>query len=149
MDKLSNSVNIDPRQPRFAAGITSLVTLVALAAAFMNENLIATLIYVYIVVIFIWSVAFRRAWHPYKFLFNTIAKKLNPPAYMEDPRAPHFAQKVGLLVSSGALILSIVSPIFGIAFGIMLFFASALNAYFNICLGCIVYLRLKRLGINL
>ena len=99
---------------------------------------------------FIWSVFFKNLVHPYSLIFTKVIKpRLKPPVELEDPRGPMFAQKIGLTVSLLAFSISIISPIWGSVFAAMLFLASALNAYLNICLGCIMYLRLRKLGINL
>lgn len=140
---------IDPRQPRFSAGITSIVALLALVSFLAKYDLVSVLLYLYATFIFIWAVFFPSAWHPYLRLYKIISKRLDPPAYMEDSRAPAFAQKIGLLVSVLAFIFSLFIPIVGAIFGLMLFIASAANAYFNVCIGCILYLRLRKLGIKI
>jgi hypothetical protein len=149
MKELLNMQNIDPRQPRLSAGLTSMAALIAVYLGIIGYGLAAILLYAYTTIMFIWSVFAAKSWHPYKALFKVFSKYMSPPKYMEDPRGPYFAQKVGLLVSSLALISSLFSPIAGIIFGGMLFMASSLNAYFNVCLGCIIYLRLRKMGIKL
>jgi hypothetical protein len=149
MKQLPNMSNIDPRQPRLSAGVTSVFALAAVFLGLGGYGLAATLLYLYTTIMFLWSVFAPKAWHPYKTLFKFVSQHMSPPEYLEDPRGPFFAQKVGLLVSSLALVSSLFSPIAGVVFGVMLFGASSLNAYFNVCLGCLIYLRLKKIGINL
>ncbi len=149
MKQIPNMQKIDSRQPRFSAVITSIVALSAVIFGILGYPIIATSLYAYSTLIFAWSVSSSRSWHPYKAIFKILSKRMSPPPYMEDPRGPFFAQKVGLIVSSLAFTGSLFSPTLGVVFGGMLFLASSLNAYFNVCLGCIIYLRLKKLGINL
>lgn len=149
MEQLLNVKMLDPRQPRIGAGITSIFALTAVVLGILGQDLIAVILYFYTTFMFIWAVVFRKATHPYTMIYSFIRKFLAEPKHMEDPRAPFFAQKIGLIVSSFALIFSILSPAVGVAFGLMLFIASALNAYFNVCIGCIMYLRLRKIGINL
>lgn len=149
MKPIVDSKMLDPRQPRIGAGITSVFALAAIIFGILGEDLVSSAIYAYATFMFIWAVLFRKVKHPYTIVFSIVRKFLSEPKYMEDPRAPFFAQKIGLVVSSLAFISSMLVPTIGIGFGIMLFIASALNAYLNVCIGCIMYLRLRKLGINL
>lgn len=141
---------IDPRAPRVGAAITSVFALGAFAALLYGQQILGLSLLAYTTFMFIWSVFFSKIVHPYSIFFVKVVRtRLNPPAELEDPRAPFFAQKIGLMVSSLAFVFSFVSPLAGAVFAAMLFLASALNAYLNVCLGCILYLRLRKLGINL
>jgi hypothetical protein len=149
MQPLPNSKMLDPRQPRLGAGVTNLFAFTAVVFGILGEDLISSVLYAYTTFMFIWAVLFRKIKHPYTMVFALIRKFLAEPKYMEDPRAPFFAQKIGLTVSTLAFIFSMLIPTAGIGFGIMLFVASALNAYFNVCIGCILYLRLRKIGFKL
>lgn len=139
---------IDPRGPRFGAAITSVL---ALASFVMSTGLWSLLfgypLMVLLFVLFAWSV-FSPKNHPYQWIFRKFVQpKLKPPSELEDPRPPQFAQKVGfgfaILGTFGGLISSWLIPI-AAAF---IFIAAFLNAFFGLCLGCQMYLGLRRLGV--
>ena len=75
-------------------------------------------------------------------------RRLAPPAELEDPRPPRFAQGVGLLVVTIGLILHLVDVPWALPLATaMAFVAAFLNAVFGLCLGCQLYLLLQRAGI--
>lgn len=85
-----------------------------------------------------WSVLFRRAVRP----------RLAPPAELEDPRPPRFAQGVGLLVVSAGLVLHLAGVPLALPIATAAaFIAAFLNAAFGFCLGCQLYLLLQRAGV--
>jgi Domain of unknown function (DUF4395) len=133
---------IDPRGPRVAASLTSVV----LALALVTPSPVATvLIAVQVVVFGIGAV--RGVQHtPYAVLFRrAVRPRLAPPAELEDPRPPRFAQAVGLAFTGVALVL-VLSGATGaalVAVGLALI-AALLNAVFGLCLGCETYLILRR-----
>ncbi|MFD5225206.1 DUF4395 domain-containing protein [Microbacterium sp. NPDC058342] len=146
------ATGIDPRAPRFAAWITSALLLAAtflgltglgsgtITAAFVLTAVIA--------VLFLWSVL-SPATAPWGLLFRRVVRpRLAPPADLEDPRPPRFAQGVGLLVVGAGLVLHLagVAPALPIATATA-FLAAFLNAAFGFCLGCQLYLLLQRAGI--
>ena len=141
---------IDPRLPRFSAGITSIFSLASFALLMYDFMLPAVLILSYIVAIFSWTVFLKNIPNPYSVIFNSFIKpRLDLPESLEDPRGPAFAQKLGLIMSFAALCSTLIAPWLAAIFAALLFIASALNAYLNVCLGCMLYLRLRRYGINL
>jgi len=131
-----NQVNlIDARGPRFSAVITTLV----LAAALVTQS--ATLIAIQLVVFAIGAFA-GPAKTPYAFLFKKLVKpRLKGAVPTEDARPPQFAQSVGLIFAVVAFAGSLLSipALFTVAVGFALF-AAFLNAAFNFCLGCEIYL---------
>jgi hypothetical protein len=137
---IHNATVIDSRGPRFAAVLTSIV----LATALVTHS--AILIALQAIVFAIG--AFKGPqFTPYAAIFrNWVKPLLNGKPELEDVRPPQFAQKVGLgfaLVGfAGALLGS--SALFTIAVGGALF-AAFLNAAFNFCLGCEIYLISLRL----
>ena len=134
---------IDPRSPRIGAAITSLLSLNGFILVQIDANVGLSLLLVTFL-LFVWGVFFPKS-HPYGFLFRALKPKLGNPEYLEDPRPPRFAQQVGLAVSGLGLAISIFDPISGVLIGLgVVFVASALNAYFDFCLGCVMYLRIKR-----
>ena len=137
---------IDPRGPRFGAAITSLLSLLAFVLS-LQGWVYAAPISIALFVLFSWSV-FAPSSHPYGLVFKSLIRpRLKPPAELEDPRPPQFAQKVGF----GFSILGIIGVAFVPALitvsAAFIFFAAFLNAFFNYCLGCQMYLGLRRLGL--
>jgi cobalamin synthase len=123
---------IDPRGPRFAAWITSAV----LAVVLLTHS--ATLLALQAVV-FALGAAGRS---PYAALWKRIPK--SPPGELEDARPPQFAQVVGLgFAAVGVLGFLTWTPLGVIATALALA-AAFLNAAFGFCLGCEIYLLVKR-----
>jgi len=134
---------IDPRGPQVAAAITAavLVAVLLLAPGPAAIALLAAQAAVFAVG------ALRGVQHtPYSWLFRTLVRpRLSAPAELEDPAPPRFAQAVGLgfaLVGlagfvTGADVLGQVATGFALV-------AALLNAVFRFCLGCEMYLLLKR-----
>jgi hypothetical protein len=84
---------------------------------------------------------------PAAYLFRTLLRpRLAPPAHLEDPRPPRFAQLVGLVFALAGLAgyLGGVTVIGALATGLALV-AALLNAVFGFCLGCELYLLGRRI----
>ncbi|WP_129668418.1 DUF4395 domain-containing protein [Phytoactinopolyspora endophytica] len=131
---------IDPRGPRLAAVVTTVV----LAAVLITGS--AWLLALQAVV---FAVAVLRgpSRSPYGYLYIKLVRpRLKPPAELEDPMPPRFAQAVGLGFSVIGLAgyLSGVTAIAYVAVGAALA-AAFLNAAFGFCLGCEVYLAYRRI----
>lgn len=135
------SAGIDPRGPRFAAVITSLVLSAALVLA--SPALLAFQAVVFAVGAF----SRRPELRPYGILFRVLVRpRLSAPQYLEDPASSRFAQACGLVFALvgllgfalGAQWLALGAT--GFALG-----AAFLNAAFDFCIGCEVYLRASRL----
>lgn len=141
------SAMIDPRAPRFGAAITSVIALIGFADAFTSYGQVTIVTAIALLVLFVWSVFFPAS-HPYKFLFGLIRPRIGEPQELEDARPPRFAQQVGMFfavsAAVGLLIGSQVVVAVALAF---IFIAAFLNAFFNFCLGCQMYLLLKRFGL--
>ena len=148
---------IDPRGPRFAAGITALLLLVdvflglttpigATVAERATEP--AFLLLVVIALLFLWGVLSPRT-APWGALYRTLIQpRLSPPTDLEDPRPPRFAQGVGLFVVTIGLILHLAGVPWALPIAAAAAFVAAfLNAAFGLCLGCQLYLVLQRAGI--
>ena len=136
----AKATTIDARGPRFAALITTLV----LAAALASHS-----IWVIAFQLIVFAIgAFRGPqFTPYSLIFRKFVRpRLKGETPTEDIRPPQFAQTVGLLFALVATtgLLTHVSVLFTIAAGAALA-AAFLNAAFNYCLGCEVYLLLLRL----
>ena len=131
---------IDPRGPRAAAGITALV----LAIIFLTGS--AWLLAVQVAVFALGS-ALGPGRSPYGLAYRYLIRpRLGPPAELEDPRPPRFAQTVGLLVTGVGLVLALLGVPYAVEVSAGLaFLAAFLNAAFAFCLGCEIYLTVARL----
>lgn len=139
LDLKKNSTIIDARGPRFGAVITTAV----LATALATNN-----VWVITAQAIVFAIgAFKGPqFTPYAFIYKTLVKpRLKSEFVAEDVRPPQFAQTVGLLFALTAIggVLFGVNAIFTIAVAFALA-AAFLNAAFNFCLGCEVYLLLLR-----
>ncbi|MGN5381318.1 DUF4395 domain-containing protein [Streptomyces lasalocidi] len=128
-------VRVDPRGPRFAAVLTTLVLLLVLVTG--SGVLLAAQ-----AVVFAVGAAWGLRWSPYGWLYRRLVRpRLGPPQELEDERPPRFAQAVGLgfAVIGAAGYLSGVTWL-GIAASAAALAAAFLNAAFGYCLGCELYL---------
>jgi len=139
LENNKTSVVIDARGPRFSAAITVLVLAAALAT--QSLPLIA-----FQLVVFLIGATKGPQFTPYAFIFkNLIKPRLKGEFVPEDVRPPQFAQAVGFVFTVVAVsgLLTGATIVFTIATGFALA-AAFLNAAFNYCLGCEVYLILLR-----
>ena len=130
---------IDARGPRFGAVITSIV----LATALATNNV---WVIVAQAVVFAIGAIKGPQFTPYAFIFKNLVKpRLKKSGATEDVRPPQFAQTVGLLFALTAAAGSFagLDAVFTIAVAFALA-AAFLNAAFNFCLGCEIYLLLLR-----
>ncbi|MFC4004546.1 DUF4395 domain-containing protein [Prauserella oleivorans] len=132
---------VDPRGPRFAAAVTTVVLAVVLLTGWWP--LLAAQTVVFGIGAFI---GLKPA--PYSVLYRVLlAPRLGPTDEREDAAPLRFAQAVGFVFAlvgtvgyaSGVTTLGIVATAFAL-------FAAFLNAAFNFCLGCEMYLLFKRLS---
>lgn len=133
------SVQIDARGPRFSAAITTAV----LAIALVTSNL---WVISFQAVVFAIGAIRGPQFTPYALIFKKLIRpRLKSEVTFEDVRPPQFAQSVGLGFALVAVIASVVGAggVFTVAVGFALA-AAFLNAAFNFCLGCQVYLLLAR-----
>jgi hypothetical protein len=133
---------IDPRGPQLTAGITAVVLAVVLL---LPSPWAAVLTGVQALLFAIGAT--RGVQHtPHAWLFRTaIRPRLAPPDELEDPAPPRFAQGVGLAFALVALVgfTAGVTLLGQVAIGFALL-AALLNAVFRFCLGCEMYLLIKR-----
>jgi hypothetical protein len=133
------SRQIDVRAPRFAAWVTSAVLVVVLLTGS------GVLLAVQAVVFAIGAAAGLR-YAPYGLLFRTLVAPRLGPVREREPEAPvRFAQLVGLLFALvGAAGYLLGAPTVGaVATGLALV-AALLNAAVGFCLGCEMYLLVRR-----
>lgn len=141
----SHAVQVDPRGPRFGAGITAVV-LLAVVALGLADHPAAIWLLAYTVVMFAWGALATVARHPYGWLFKKLVRpRLQPPAELEDVRPPTFAQLVGLMVTGTGLVLALLGlPDAVWVSAAVAFVAAFLNAVFAYCLGCQMWVLLVR-----
>lgn len=132
-------MQIDPRGPRFGA----LVTLAVFAAVLITGNV---WVLVAQAVMFAAGAFLGLAKSPYGLLYRWLVRpRLGPPAELEDAAPPRFAQAVGLVISvigivgygTGVVPLGMTAASLGLV-------AAVLNGVFGVCLGCEMYLLIRR-----
>ncbi|WP_433528135.1 DUF4395 domain-containing protein [Micromonospora sp. CA-263727] len=130
---------LDPRAPRFAAAVTTVV----LAAALLGGG--TPLLFVQAVVFAITAANPRLG--PYGLLYRTlVAPRLAPPSELEPAAPVRFAQVVGLVFVGAALVGQLAGlPVLALVATGAALAAAFLNAAFDLCLGCVGYLALRRL----
>ena len=141
---------LDPRGPRFGAGITSILMLVVIYLSLdpASEGL-ALAVMGFAVVMFSFGSLLGPARHPYSYLYKyTLRKFLMAPAYLEPATPVHFAQVIGLVITGLGLVLGLIGVDFALPIAAAAaFMAAFVNAVFAYCIGCQMYLGLKRLGV--
>ena len=138
------SKQIDPRGPRFGAAITTAVLATILLT--IPSNVAVVLLVIQTVVFALGAFVGLQA-QPYGILYRKlVAPKLGKPTELEAVEPPQFAQLVGFLFAASGLIAILVGAdlVATIAVGFALG-AAVLNAVFNFCLGCEMYLIGKRI----
>jgi hypothetical protein len=132
-------MDIDVRGPRFGAAVTTFV----LAAVLVTGSawLLA------------WqTLSFALGWaggvgrSPYGWLFRkAVRPRIGPPTEFESPEPPRFAQAVGLVFALVGLIGYVWGPLWlGLAATGCALAAAFLNAAFGYCLGCEMFLLVRR-----
>ncbi|MFF1573299.1 DUF4395 domain-containing protein [Leifsonia sp. NPDC058292] len=143
------STGIDPRSPRFGAGITAVLLLVDLFLGLVGATTAAFWLLLAIAALFAWGAFAGIKRHPYGVIFRTLIRpRLAAPTEREDAAPPTFAQGVGLVVTGLGLLLHLLGVPFVLPIAAALAFVAAfLNSVFGYCLGCQIYLLLVRAGI--
>jgi hypothetical protein len=133
-------MSIDPRGPRFGAVITSVILAIVLVTGSGWLLLAQTVVFA------IGALAGLR-YAPYGIIYRALVRpRLGPPAELEAESPPRFAQGVGMVCAAiGTIGFLAVSPVLGLAFTALAFLAAFLNAAFDLCLGCHMYLFIQRL----
>ncbi|MEV6982494.1 DUF4395 domain-containing protein [Sphaerisporangium sp. NPDC051017] len=128
---------VDPRSTRFAAAVTTLI----LALVLLTGN-----VWVLLAQAVVFALGLAGA-PPYGLLFRRFVRpRLGPPAEMEDAAPPRFSQGVGLIFALAG-VLGFAAQITPLALGATAaaLLAAFLNAAFGYCLGCEMYLIIRRL----
>lgn len=130
---------IDPRGPRFGAAVTTIVLAIVLITG--STPLLAVQAAVFAI-----GAAFGLRWAPYGLIYRAVIRpRLGQPSELEAEAPPRFAQAVGLVFAlagvagyaAGITVLGIVATAAALA-------AAFLNAAFGFCLGCEMYLIIRR-----
>ena len=132
-------MDIDPRGPRFGAVITTVVLAVVLITGS------AWLLGAQLLVFAIGALAGLR-YAPYGIVYRRLVRpRLGPPARTEAEAPPRFSQGVGMVFAAGGVVgYALGATAVGIAFTALALVAAFLNAAFDFCLGCQVYLFIQR-----
>lgn len=133
---------VDPRGLRVSATITAGV----LALVLVLPRDAATVLLALQVAVFAVSVFVGLGASPYAQLFSRLVRpRIGPPEHTEDARPPRFAQVVGLAFTAGGLLALLVgATLIGDVFVGFALVAALLNASIGLCLGCEMYLVLRR-----
>ena len=140
---------IDPRGPRFSAGITAVLLIAVVVLGLSGLTTAAFVLLAAIAALFAWGAFAGVRRHPYGIVFARFVRpRLTPPTELEDPAPPTFAQGVGLVVTGLGLLLHLVGvPYVLVIAAALAFIAAFLNSVFGYCLGCQIYLLLVRVGV--
>lgn len=135
---------VDPRGPRFGGAVTTVV--LALAIILVGTPA-GTVLIAWQTLVFALGALVGLHAQPYGIFFRKVVRpRLAPPAELEDAAPPRFAQAVGLAFLVVALVASLAGATVVATIAIALALAAAfLNAAFDFCLGCEMYLLGARL----
>jgi hypothetical protein len=133
-------MEIDPRGPRTAALITTAVLAAVLITG--SGRLLAVQ-----ALVFAAGAVFGLRYSPYGVLYRKLIRpRLGPPRELEPEAPPRFAQAVGLVFAvigvvgyaAGLTLLGVVATAAALV-------AAFLNGAFGFCLGCEMYLLIRRI----
>ena len=132
----SSPQQVDPRGPRFAAWVTTVVLAVVLLTG--SGWLLAAQAVVFALGAFVGLGA-----APYAVLYRLLlAPRLAPATEREDATPVRFAQGVGFAFALvGTVGFLAGAPLVGVVATAAALIAAFLNAAFGLCLGCVAYLR--------
>lgn len=142
---MSQPTQVDPRGLRVVAGITAVV--LAAVLAIPSEPVRIVLLAIQVAVFAIAALIGLQT-SPYAVLYAKVVRpRIGPPAELEDARPPRFAQVVGLAFTTVALIALLAgATTVGLVAAALALVAALLNAAVGLCLGCELYLVLRRLS---
>lgn len=133
-------MEIDPRGPRFGALITTGVLIVVLVTG--SAWLLAAQAVIFAIGAFF---GLRNA--PYGLIYKFLVRpRLGPPGELEAEAPPRFAQGVGLVFAvAGVIGYATGATPLGIGATTAALIAAFLNGAFGLCLGCELYLLIRRI----
>jgi hypothetical protein len=139
---MSQPAQVDPRGLRVVAGITAVV----LALVLVTPDPVNVVVLAVQVAVFAVSALISLQKSPYAILFAKVVRpRFGPPAELEDARPPRFAQVVGLVFTAAALIAFVTgATTVGYVATVFALVAALLNASIGLCLGCELYLAVRR-----
>ena len=132
-------MGIDPRGPRFGALITTVVLAVVLITG--SGWLLAAQ-----ALVFAAGTVFGLRYAPYGLAYRRLVRpRLGPPGELEPEAPPRFAQAVGLIFAvAGVAGYAAGVTWLGMAATAAAMVAAFLNGAFGFCLGCEMYLLIRR-----
>ncbi|MBD9728981.1 DUF4395 domain-containing protein [Streptomyces caniscabiei] len=136
-------MDIDVRGPRFGAALTTVVLAVALITG--SAWLLAWQTFAFTL-----GAAGGVGRSPYGWVFRALVRpRLGPPTEFEPPEPPRFAQAVGLVFALVGLVGFAMGPVWlGLAATGAALAAAFLNAVFGYCLGCEMYVLVRRVTVR-
>ncbi|WP_053849108.1 DUF4395 domain-containing protein [Streptomyces sp. NRRL B-24085] len=136
-------MDIDARGPRFGAAVTTVV----LAAVLVTGSV---WLLAWQTLAFALGAAGGVGRSPYGVLFRrAVRPRIGPPTAFESPQPPRFAQAVGLAFAALGLVGFGIGPQWlGLAATGAALAAAFLNATFGYCLGCEMYLLVRRAAVR-
>lgn len=132
-------MQIDPRGPRFGA----ILTMVMFAVVLVTGNVWVLTAQA---VVFAAGTFGGLTASPYGLAYKWLVRpRLGPPAELEDAAPPRFAQAVGLVISLAGIAgyAAGLTPL-GLTAAALGLVAAVLNGVFGLCLGCEMYLMIRR-----
>jgi disulfide bond formation protein DsbB len=139
----SSAGMVDPRGQRFAAAVTAVVLA---AVLLLGDSPAGVALLAVQTVLFAIGAGLGVQRTPHAWVFRTwVRPRLGPAAELEEPAPPRFAQAVGLGFATVALLFFLGGlPTLGLVAAGFALAAALLNAVFGFCLGCEMYLLLRR-----
>ena len=133
-------MQIDPRGARFSAALSAVVLGLVLVTG-------SVWLFAWQAAVFAVTAGLGLKYSPYGLIYRWLIRpRLGPPQEMEDPAGPRFAQAVGLFVSViGIIGYATGLTALGMAGAAVAFAAAFLNAVFGLCLGCEMYVLIRRI----
>jgi hypothetical protein len=137
---------VDSRSPRFGASITTVVLAVVLVTSGVSHLVAGWLLLAQTLVFAVGALAGLR-YAPYGLIFRSLVRPRLGPATSTEPEAPpRFSQGVGMVFAGlGTIGFAAGLPVLGIVFAAFALAAAFLNAAFDYCLGCQLYLLIQRI----
>lgn len=137
--RVAAPAGIDPRGPRVGAGITAVLLVVVLL---LGQTPAATALLAVVAALFLVGAVRGAQGSVQGLVFKRLIRpRLAPPAELEDPRPPRFAQLVGLIITGAGVLLALAGvPAAVPVTAALALVAATLNSVFGLCLGCELYL---------
>ena len=132
-------MRVDPRGQRFNATLSAIVLVIVLITG-------SGWLFGFQAVVFGIGAVFGLRYAPYGLIYRfAVRPRLGPPAELEAEAPPRFAQGVGLVISVIGVIGYAAGLVpLGMAAAAAALAAAFLNAAFGFCLGCEMYVIIKR-----